>query len=91
VIPHDGTRDEYMRLRERLAELVRWGLTRKSAIESLTINPARVLGLEKKLGTMEKGKDADLVFLDGDPLDPQAKVTRVMILGRFVEVKRQKL
>ncbi|MDO8632637.1 MAG: amidohydrolase family protein, partial [Phycisphaerales bacterium] len=91
LIPHDGTRDEYMRLRERLAELVRSGLTRKAAIESLTINPARVLGLEKKLGTIEKGKDADLVFFNGDPLDPQAKVMRVMILGRFVEVKRQKL
>jgi imidazolonepropionase-like amidohydrolase len=80
-----------MRFRERLAELVRSGLTRKAAIESLTINPARVLGLEKKLGTIEKGKDADLVFFNGDPLDPQAKVMRVMILGRFVEVKRQKL
>mgnify|MGYP001600274315 CR=1 FL=1 len=91
VIPHDGTRDEYMRLRERLAELVRSGLARKAAIESLTINPARVLGLEKKLGGIEKGKDADLIFLNGDPLDPQAKVMRVMILGKFVEVKRQKL
>ncbi len=91
VIPHDGTRDEYMRLRERLAELVRSGLTRKAAIESLTINPARVLGLEKKLGGIEKGKDADLIFLNGDPLDPQTKVMRVMVLGKFVEVKRQKL
>ena len=91
VTPHEGTREEYMRLRERLAELVRAGLPRKAAIESLTINPARVLGLEKRLGGIEKGKDADLIFLNGDPLDPQAKVARVMIGGRFVEVKRKKL
>ncbi len=91
MVPHDGTRGEYLRLRERVAELVRSGLKRKAALESLTINPARELGLEKKLGSIEKDKEADLIFLDGDPLDPHSTVERVMILGRFVDVKRNKI
>ncbi len=89
MIPHDGTREEYLRLRPRIADLVRSGLTRKAAIESLTINPARILGLDKKLGGIEKEREADFVFLDGDPLDPFSRVTRVMILGQFVEMKRK--
>ena len=83
-IPFEPNRAEYLRLRSRIAELVRSGLPRKTAIESLTLNPARLLGIEKRLGSIEKGKDADLVFLDGDPLDPHSKVKQTMILGEIV-------
>lgn len=77
-------RDEYLRIRSRLADLVRAGLPREAAIRSLTLNPATAIGLGSRLGSIQKDKDADLVFLNGDPLDPHARVTRVMILGEFV-------
>lgn len=77
-------RDGYLSIRERLADLVRAGLSREDALKALTLHPATAIGLGKRLGSIEKDKDADLVFLNGDPLDPHNKVTRVMILGELV-------
>jgi hypothetical protein len=77
-------KEEYLNIRERLADLVRAGLPRADAMKSLTLNPANAIGVGKRLGSIEKDKDADLVFLDGDPLDSHSRVTRVMILGEFV-------
>ena len=53
-------------------------------MKALTLHPARPLGLEKRLGSIEKDKDADLIFLDADPLDPRARVREVMIGGEIV-------
>jgi imidazolonepropionase-like amidohydrolase len=49
--------------------LVKAGLTPMEAIVSTTQTASEVLGLEKKIGTLEKGKLADLIVVDGDPLD----------------------
>ena len=70
--------------RTRLAELVRAGLSRQDALKAVTLNAAKLLGLQDRLGTIEKGKDADLIFLDGDPLAAETRVTRVMIGGEIV-------
>ena len=64
--------------------LVNSGLKKEDAYKTLTLHPARLLGLEERLGSIEKGRDADLVFFDGDPLDPHTTVQRVMILGKTV-------
>src|SRR5205823_9219101 len=48
---------------------VRGGCSEKAALAALTIVPARVLGLEKRVGSIEAGKDADLLILNGPPLD----------------------
>lgn len=69
--------------RGSLQELVRYGVKREEILRAVTINPAKIAGIDKKLGSIEKGKDADLIFLDRDPLNPLAKVTRVMILGEI--------
>jgi hypothetical protein len=61
VLPGFGLHDE-------LALLVRAGLTPLEAIQSATRNPARFLGLDATLGTIQKGKIADLVLLDANPL-----------------------
>jgi imidazolonepropionase-like amidohydrolase len=71
-------------LRHRLALLVKSGLPRKVALTAVTVHPARVLGMEKRVGTIRPGGDADLVFFDGDPLDPLTRVVRVMIDGATV-------
>ena len=65
-----------------MAELVRAGLDRESALRAMTLNPARVLGIQDRVGSIEKGKDADLLFLTGDPFDARTRVNRVMIQGR---------
>jgi hypothetical protein len=70
--------------RSRLGSLVRAGLSRETAIKAVTLHPAMVLGVDKKIGSIETGKDADLIFLSGDPVDPVTTVERVMILGRIV-------
>jgi imidazolonepropionase-like amidohydrolase len=48
----------------------------------MTVNPARIWGLEKSHGTLEPGKDADLVVWDGDPLELQTAALHVFIRGR---------
>lgn len=70
--------------RSRLAMVVRAGLSREAAIKAVTLNAAKLLGVDDRIGSIETGKDADLVFLDGDAVDPLAEVTRVMILGEIV-------
>jgi len=53
-------------------------------VKGLTIVPAIVAGIEKRVGSLEPGKDADLVVLDGDPLDPRTRVERVYVEGERV-------
>lgn len=56
-------------LHDELALLVRAGLSEMEALQAATRNPARYLGLADSLGTIAEGKIADLVVLDGNPLD----------------------
>lgn len=72
----------------RLSELVRRGWSRADALKSVTMNPARLLGLDKRIGAVSKGLEADLIFLDADPLEPYARVERVMIRGEIVHTAK---
>ncbi|MDM7990074.1 amidohydrolase [Arthrobacter sp. zg-Y877] len=63
---------------------VKEGLGREEALRAVTINPARVLGLADRLGSLEPGKDADLVLWSGDPLDVMQRALKVWIGGREV-------
>lgn len=63
---------------------VREGLDRKIAFESLTINPASFLGLDDRVGSLETGKDGDVVIWSGDPLDSQQRPEHVFIDGQLV-------
>ena len=56
-------------LHDELELMVKAGFTPLEALQSATLNPARYLGQEKDLGTVEKGKAADLVLLDANPLE----------------------
>jgi imidazolonepropionase-like amidohydrolase len=63
---------------------VRGGMSREKALEALTLAGARMLGLEGRIGSLDVGKDADLVVLSGDPLAVRTKVLETWIEGRKV-------
>lgn len=62
------------------------GLSRKEAIKGVTAYPAAYLGLDSRIGTLEPGKDADLVIWDGDPLQYDGGVKTVFIDGKAVSL-----
>jgi imidazolonepropionase-like amidohydrolase len=64
-------------LHDELAMLVQAGLTPMESLQTATINPARFLGMEKDLGTIEKGKVANLVLLDADPVSDIRNITKI--------------
>lgn len=68
----------------RVAELVKYGLPREAGLRALTLAPAQMLGIEDRCGSLEAGKDADLILLSGDPLSPQSQVKEVYVNGRPV-------
>jgi len=71
---------QYLAVSAALA--VKGGLSEEQALKAITIDAARILGLEKQIGSIETGKDADLVILDRHPLDIASRVKQVFINGR---------
>ena len=63
---------------------VRAGLDEEVALQAITLNAAAALGLDDRLGSIERGKDADLAIFDGDPLLPTSRVTHTFIGGKVV-------
>jgi imidazolonepropionase-like amidohydrolase len=64
-------------LHDELGLLVQAGLSPMEALQAATLNPARFQGKENDLGTVEKGKIADLVLLDANPLDEIGNTKRI--------------
>jgi len=60
---------------------VRAGLSRETALAGLTINPARMLDLGDRVGSLEPGKDADVIVLSGDPLSVYTRVEETWVGG----------
>jgi imidazolonepropionase-like amidohydrolase len=74
-------------LHEELQRFVAAGFTPMEALQTATLNPAKFLGVEDRLGTIEKGKLADLVLLDANPLDDirnTQKIAAVIVNGRYL-------
>ena len=67
------------------AQAVAYGLSFTEGLKAITINPATLLGLEKRIGSIEKGKDADIVLYNGDPFEYMTKVCMVFINGEPVK------
>jgi imidazolonepropionase-like amidohydrolase len=60
------------------------GLGPQAALRAITLNPARILGIDDRVGSIEAGKDADLVLFDGDPFEYVTRVCGVLIDGEVV-------
>ena len=74
-------------LHEELQRFVAAGFTPLEALQTATLNPAKFLGMDDRLGTIEKGKLADLVLLDANPLDDirnTQKIAAVIVNGRYL-------
>ena len=73
------------RLFNRMAALaVRAGMSRERALYGLTMAGARMLEMEDRIGSLEPGKDADLVVLSGDPLSVYTQVLQTWVDGSKV-------
>lgn len=60
------------------------GLSRSDALALITIDAAKILGIDKRVGSIEVGKDADIAMYDGDPFEYTTRAIGTMINGRVV-------
>ena len=74
--------EQYLPLCAGLA--VKSGMDPFDALKAITINPAKHLGIDDKVGSLEVGKDADVVVADGDPMDSSTKIEAVFLNGKKV-------
>jgi imidazolonepropionase-like amidohydrolase len=64
---------------------VAYGLSKEEALASVTLNPAKMLGVDKSCGSIEAGKDATLIIAEGDLLDMKSNViSEAFIQGREI-------
>jgi imidazolonepropionase-like amidohydrolase len=61
------------------------GLSFEDALATITINAARILGVDNRIGSLEEGKDADIVLFDGNPFEYTSHVCTVIINGKIVK------
>ncbi len=73
---------EYLPLCASLA--IKAGMDEYSALQAITINPAQMLGISERVGSIEAGKDADIVIFGGNPFEVMTKVRCVFIDGKLV-------
>jgi imidazolonepropionase-like amidohydrolase len=79
-----GAEEIGTRLAHQAGFAMRGGLSRRQALEAVTINPARMIGIDDRVGSIEAGKDADLVFWSGPPFELSSRVVGVMLDGELV-------
>ncbi len=70
------------------ARAVKDGLTPDAAVRALTINAARIAGAADRLGSLEKGKIANVIVTDGDLFEDRTRVVHVFVDGRKVEAEQ---
>ncbi len=71
-------------LRVQAAAAVAQGVAPEEVLKAITCNAAKILGVDDRLGTIEPGKQADLVVFAGDPLDPSVRVRLVISKGKVI-------
>ena len=76
------------RLREEAIFAVELGLAKDRALRALTIDAAKILGVEDRLGSIQAGKDADLLVFEGDPFEPPSRLVRVIMSGVVLDPQK---
>ena len=85
VLIGSGGRPEARELRLFAALAVGHGLSPESALAAITSRPAKAFDVEGRVGTLERGRSADILIFDGDPLDTTSRLETVIAGGRVVE------
>ena len=67
-----------------------FGLPAEEALKAVTINAAEIWGVADKIGSIEKGKLADLIITDGDPLETKTQIKQMFIAGKVVDLDSSK-
>ncbi len=79
-----GNTDSGVSLARQAGWAMRGGMSRAEALAAVTINPARMIGVDDRLGSLEVGKDADLVLWNGPPFELTSRVVGVLIDGKLI-------
>ena len=82
LLPRSDSAASHASWLKDVGNVVRFGLDRAVALRALTLEPAEVLGLADRVGSLEAGKDANLILLDGDPFEPRSKIRMVILEGK---------
>jgi imidazolonepropionase-like amidohydrolase len=64
-----------------------YGLSHEEALKAVTVNPAEILGVADRMGTIEPGRIADVVVTDGDLLEIRTQVKNLFIAGKNVSLE----
>ncbi len=67
--------------------VIKYGMSREEALQCVTMNPAEILGIEDRVGSLEPGKDADVVVWSGHPFEFYSKVEHVIINGNEIPIE----
>jgi imidazolonepropionase-like amidohydrolase len=87
---HTDSSDLVQRMNVEAAKTLKYGLSEADALKTITIYPAKMLGIDRYAGTLEKGKKADIVMFDGPPLSIYSHVLLTMVEGRPTYERRAK-
>lgn len=72
-------------LRDEAIYTIELGLSKEGALKALTLDAAKILGVEDRVGSITRGKDADILIFDGDPFEPSSCLEGVMIDGKILD------
>jgi imidazolonepropionase-like amidohydrolase len=84
VTIHSDSSDGIQRLYTEAAKCLRYGFPEEAALASITIGPAKILGVEARVGSIEPGRDADLALFSKHPFDVTTLCEKTWIDGRLV-------
>lgn len=87
---HTDSSDLVQRMNVEAGKTLKYGMSETDALKTLTIYPARMLGIDQYVGSIEKGKKADLVLFDGPPLSIYSHVLLTMVEGRTTYERRDR-
>ncbi|MBB5209753.1 amidohydrolase family protein [Chiayiivirga flava] len=90
--PGDGFDTTNLRnLPYHAATAAAYGLSKDDALRAITLWPARILGVDDRVGSLDVGKDATLFLTDGDPLEARTTVERAWIGGREIDLANRQM